>query len=126
MSPSAVTPNGSAATAKLTISTTASVAQAIPPRSSQNRLIYAIWIQLQGVGLFGVILIGSKSRSKKLFSLIFVGLALTGLLFMSACAGGTGIAQVPQAGTTPGTYTVTVTGASGGLQHSLPLTLIIQ
>jgi hypothetical protein len=47
------------------------------------------------------------------------------MLFMFGCAGGTGIA--PQSGTGSGTtYTITVTGSSGTLQRSLPLTLTVQ
>ena len=48
------------------------------------------------------------------------------LLLMTGCAGGTGIGPTRQTGTTPGTYTITVTGSSGNLQHALPVTLIVQ
>jgi hypothetical protein len=46
------------------------------------------------------------------------------MVFMFGC-GGTGIVPV-QSGTPAGTYTVSVTGTAGGLQHSLPLTLTVR
>jgi len=123
-SPNAVTPNGSAAISTLTITTTASVAQAVPLRSSPDRMVYAIW--MPGVSLFGMILAGQRARSRKLRLTPLLFLMTAGLIFMASCAGGTGIKTPHQNGTAPGTYTITVTGASGALQHSIPVTLIVQ
>ena len=124
MSPKSVTPNGSAAASTLTITTTGSGAQAASLRSSHDRTMYAIWIP--GIGLFGMILVGSRARSRRLQGILLLSLIAGGLMFMIGCAGGTGITTPPQTGTAPGTYTIMVSGTSGALQHSIPVTLIVQ
>lgn len=126
LSPSSVTPGSSPSIVTLTISTTATSADLAPPRPAQNQPVYAVWMQLQGLGLFGMMLAGSKRRTKKLAVLVALVLLVGAMLFMSACAGGTGIAPQTQPGTTPGTYTITVSGTSGALQHSVPVTLTVQ
>ena len=126
LSASSVTPGSNPAAVTLTITTTGTSAEARPLRLSRNQPLYAVWLQFQGLGLFGLMLAGSKRRTKKLPVLIALVLLVGAMLFMSACAGGTGIAPRTQPGTPPGTYTITVSGTSGALQHSLPLTLIVQ
>ena len=126
LSASSVTPGSSSAKVTLTISTTSTSAELIPILPARNRPNYAVWMQLNGFGLFGMLFVGSKRRAKKTLSLIALALLISATLFMSACAGGTGIAPQTQPGTTPGTYTITVLGSSGALQHSIPLTLTVQ
>jgi Beta-propeller repeat/Abnormal spindle-like microcephaly-assoc'd, ASPM-SPD-2-Hydin len=124
--PNNVTPGASSATSTLLITTTASSAQALPLRPLRATPVYAVWIQLQATGLLGIMLVVPKAATRKWRVLMLLALLMIALIVMTACAGGTGIAPVTQTGTAPGTYTITVTGTSGSLQHSLPVTLIVQ
>ncbi|HUO15045.1 MAG TPA: SBBP repeat-containing protein [Verrucomicrobiae bacterium] len=122
LSPSSVTPGASSASVTVTVSTTSTSASALT--SPKQPTFVALWMQLPGLGFFGIVL-GAVGRKKKHVQMFLGVLCISALLFLSGCAGGTGIAKT-QPGTNPGTYTVTVAGTSGTLQHSLPLTLTVQ
>ena len=126
VSPSQTTPGGNITSASVTVSTTAASADNIPAVPSTKRNMYAGLMRLQGLAVLGLALAGLGRRKQKIGLVVLLIVLISGVVGMSACAGGTGISQQGGSGTTPGTYSITVTGASGNLQHSLTLTLVVQ
>ena len=123
-SPSSVTPGSTPAASTLTITTSSTSAQSSP--QSRGKLSYEYGLLLPGFAVFGVFL----SKPKKSLGLLRIMLLVAGiasLAGLNACAGGLGIVNPPGGSTTaPGSYTITVVGTSGTLQHSTSVSLVVQ
>jgi hypothetical protein len=122
-SPASLTPGTKSATSTLSITTAQTSAENDPESPIRQRPFNVLW--MQGFGAVGMVLANATKRSKKALTRAIVAVLLLGMMFMTGCAGGTGIGATQQT-SNPTSYTVTVTGSSGSLQHTLPLTLTIQ
>jgi hypothetical protein len=115
---SSVTPAAnSTVTATLTVNTTAASALLQRPAGSRaHELFYAMLMPIGGVVLLGAGLGSAGARRRRLFGFLLLGLVLTGLLLMPACGGSSGGGGGGgNSGTPPNSYTISVTGASGGV-----------
>jgi hypothetical protein len=130
VSPSTLTigSDGISATSTLTISTTARAAALLPPSVGYwSSLLYA-------VGLFAMpMLVGlaalSAPKRRRLRSYCLVMLLAGSCLYHVACGGSSSNSQgnaSSGAGTPAGSYTITVTGSAGAVQHQNSVTLIVQ
>ena len=90
--------------------TTAPTTQLRPPLGRTSGIFYALLLP----GLFGVVfLAGGRTRGLRLLSLIIVLGFST--VWLGSCSGGGGNSTTPpNPGSTPGTYTVTITATTGG------------
>jgi PKD repeat protein len=120
----------SASTATVMISTRGGQSAKLLPTGDRPRvpLFYAFWVTVPAL-----LLIGTTSRSgrtPRLRQFIFFAMLLLCLHSLLSGCGGAGVAP-PQngaslhSGTPPGTYTVVITGTSGDLQRTAPVTLFV-
>ena len=132
VSPSSVTPGNGSTTVTVTVTTTATTASLSMPatgNSQQQQPMFAtIWMMPQGLGAFGMVLFGGVDRRKHRLQKRYVLLAIliVATVLLAGCAGGTAFTSPSSPGTPAGTYTLTVTGTSGSLQHATSLTLTVQ
>jgi uncharacterized repeat protein (TIGR01451 family) len=84
-----------------------------------KRQFYALWLIIPGWALIGGL--GGSRRRKKIAGMILLCIVLGSLLFLPSCSHGT--TQTPPSGTPAGTYTITVTAASGTNSKSQTITL---
>jgi hypothetical protein len=121
-STSPVTVTSGAASGMLTVSTTAVTTSALA-RPSLRRGVP--WTGAGGAMLACILLFGIRGRRRRLsiFSLLVLLVLLAGSV--SSCGGGGGNGGGSKSGTTPGNYTVTVTGTSGSLSQSTTVDLTV-
>jgi hypothetical protein len=119
--PPSVTPGANAAPSHFVVSTSGGD-PFVARNSERNRApISGLLLPLAGLVLSGLGF--RKGRSKKRWFLIVVILVCGGL-GLYGCVGTAG--NFRNLSTPPGTYTVTITAISGTVQHSAPVTLVVQ
>jgi hypothetical protein len=118
--PPSVSLSSGPATSTLSITTTA---RPIPIASSRSGrgVLYAIWLAVPGIALFG--LGAGGSRRRKILGVLLPVLLIGLVLLQPACSSG---AKTPPivSGTPAGTYTLTLT-ATGGISHNGTFTLTV-
>ena len=92
---------------------------------SRRAFFYAMLMPLGGLGM---LIAGSRSSKKKLLASVALFWMLAMLIVLPACGGSSSKGGGGGGGTnTPtGTYSLTVSGASGSVTHTAPLTLTVQ
>jgi hypothetical protein len=124
--PNPVTPGNNSAAVVLKITTTHSSASLSPRGQGRPVLFYALWLALPALALLRTGGRGRKS-AKLIVPASLLGLFLL-LLALPSCGGGAGNGSgigSQQQGTQPGTYAITVTGASGTLSHQATSTVTL-
>jgi hypothetical protein len=102
----------------LTISTTAATAAL-----AHSQMFYAAWLPFSGIGLFGIVVIATRRRSRKAAAGFSV-LALMLVILLNGC-GGHPTTTMTKPGTPAGTSVVTVTATSVTFTHSTIFSLTV-
>ncbi|MGH3861834.1 Ig-like domain-containing protein, partial [Actinokineospora sp.] len=121
-------PGGSTIT--LRIQTTAPiVAQLGAPHEQRSSPppIYALWMGVPGLALFGVVLAGRRRKHRTLGTLCLLAVVLVMGGMLAGCGGGGDVAPTFRPGTPTGSHSITVRAAgSGTLEHTVNLTVVVQ
>lgn len=128
VNPTSVTPGSNSATVTVTINTATTTAVLKSPHSSPRPLFAGWWMASQGLGVFGIMLVGGNRRRMKRSWYVVLGIVLLAAILLAGC-GGSSKPTTPTSTTnnTPsGTYTVLVIGKAGSVQHFTSLTLTVQ
>jgi hypothetical protein len=104
-------------TSTLTITTPTASATLQPTMHRQLRFLYAAWLPLPGIVLFGIGLISGKQRDGRRNLWLLAGSLLA---VVAGCGGGSnGPPPLSQ------NYTVTVTASSGAIHHTAMVTVTV-
>jgi uncharacterized repeat protein (TIGR01451 family) len=124
-SPTSITlPDSNEVSSTLTIATTG-------PSSAKGSFGRGGVFYAFSVPFFAAILIGVRSSlktpgSRRIVTAFLTALVMMGALIQASCGGGNGGGSHGGGGTPPGNYTITITGTSGSVQHSIDVPLAVQ
>jgi len=90
---------------------------------ARSQIFYAAWLPFTGAGLFGIVMIATRKRSRKAAASLAV-LALMLAILLIGC-GGHSTTPPTNPGTPVGTSTVTVTATSATVTHSTTFVLTV-
>jgi len=120
LNPGSLQPGNSSS---LTITTTSpSSAAASTPSPPYFRQYGLFWILVAST--FLAVGFAGRRRNRAFSGAVLIGFLLTGIVFVVACAGKSN--TFSGGGTPSGTYTITVAGTSGSIQHSTTMKLTVQ
>ncbi|MBZ5701357.1 MAG: glycoside hydrolase [Acidobacteriia bacterium] len=126
VSPNSVSPGGSAT---VTVTTTAFLPPAgfRQPSRPANPMLPVVPAALLAAVLLALLAYQTKRPRPRLgLTAAFAALAFFVILPLAGCGGGSSSAPPPVTNSTPkGTYTITVTGTSGSITHTTPLTIVV-
>jgi hypothetical protein len=123
LNPTTITPGGTPSSATLTVSTTSRAFLPPTPFAWRWPRFMPVPILAALVLLFAALIYFSRTKRQRSFAGATFGVVVLFLVFEAAGCGG-GSPPAPH-GTPPGTYTIAVTGASGGQTNSVNVTLVV-
>jgi hypothetical protein len=125
LSPSSVTPNGTAATSTLTITTTGANSE-IPFSAPGGRMRWQMGGVVALLALVVCALLSRRTRMSWMVSVPAMGLLLALTLCAAGCNGGGGGGKSGGNVTPSGTYSIVVTATAGSTSHTAKYQLIVQ
>lgn len=121
LSPASLPPDANSPTSTLMITAPASAMVAPSLDRNLSGYIYAALPPLPAIALIGIGVISHKKRDRRRNLWLLAASLIVLLAAIGGCGGGSNTPPPPARN-----YTVTVTGTSGAIQHTLPVTVTVQ